>query len=150
MDHLQGGICLNNCTPWIEEEHRQFLLGLRKLGKRDWRGIARNYVVSRTPTQFDTPAVPKEEPFFIESEMGEIDNVKSVPSLNLSLEHDCEHMETTCNKTSPSVEAIEEGTPNLGSPSTEEENYGRETTISNHRVLKPTPFIQFPLKFCGS
>lgn len=28
-----------------------FLLGLQKLGKGDWRGIARNYVVSRTPTQ---------------------------------------------------------------------------------------------------
>ncbi|KAJ6704083.1 hypothetical protein OIU85_029949 [Salix viminalis] len=28
-----------------------FLLGLQKLGKGDWRGIARNYVISRTPTQ---------------------------------------------------------------------------------------------------
>lgn len=28
-----------------------FLLGLQKLGKGDWRGIARNFVVSRTPTQ---------------------------------------------------------------------------------------------------
>ena len=26
-------------------------MGLQKLGKGDWRGIARNYVVSRTPTQ---------------------------------------------------------------------------------------------------
>ncbi|KAK9066207.1 hypothetical protein SSX86_013528 [Deinandra increscens subsp. villosa] len=38
-------------TPWTEEEHRLFLLGLQKLGKGDWRGIARNYVLSRTPTQ---------------------------------------------------------------------------------------------------
>lgn len=37
--------------PWTEEEHRMFLLGLQKLGKGDWRGIARNFVVSRTPTQ---------------------------------------------------------------------------------------------------
>ncbi|XP_040989902.1 transcription factor MYBS3-like isoform X1 [Juglans microcarpa x Juglans regia] len=37
--------------PWTEEEHRMFLLGLQKLGKGDWRGISRNYVVSRTPTQ---------------------------------------------------------------------------------------------------
>ncbi|RWW25475.1 hypothetical protein GW17_00010177 [Ensete ventricosum] len=28
-----------------------FLMGLQKLGKGDWRGIARNFVVSRTPTQ---------------------------------------------------------------------------------------------------
>ncbi|KAE8663001.1 putative malic enzyme [Hibiscus syriacus] len=38
-------------TPWTEEEHRLFLVGLHKLGKGDWRGIARNFVVSRTPTQ---------------------------------------------------------------------------------------------------
>ncbi|XP_073063942.1 transcription factor KUA1-like [Primulina eburnea] len=38
-------------TPWTEEEHRKFLCGLRKLGKGDWRGISRNYVPSRTPTQ---------------------------------------------------------------------------------------------------
>ncbi|KAL2525206.1 myb-like transcription factor family protein [Abeliophyllum distichum] len=38
-------------VPWTEEEHRMFLLGLQKLGKGDWRGIARNYVISKTPTQ---------------------------------------------------------------------------------------------------
>ncbi|KAH9714120.1 HTH myb-type domain-containing protein [Citrus sinensis] len=38
-------------VPWTEEEHRLFLIGLQKLGKGDWRGIARNYVMSRTPTQ---------------------------------------------------------------------------------------------------
>ena len=38
-------------TPWTEEEHRMFLMGLQKLGKGDWRGIARNFVFSRTPTQ---------------------------------------------------------------------------------------------------
>ncbi|KAM7254442.1 hypothetical protein ACFE04_003822 [Oxalis oulophora] len=38
-------------VAWTEDEHRLFLLGLQKLGKGDWRGIARNYVVSRTPTQ---------------------------------------------------------------------------------------------------
>uniref|UniRef100_A0A0A8XPY3 Uncharacterized protein n=1 Tax=Arundo donax TaxID=35708 RepID=A0A0A8XPY3_ARUDO len=38
-------------TPWTEEEHRMFLMGLKKLGKGDWRGISRNFVVSRTPTQ---------------------------------------------------------------------------------------------------
>ncbi|WOG86312.1 hypothetical protein DCAR_0205514 [Daucus carota subsp. sativus] len=38
-------------NPWTEEEHRMFLLGLQKLGKGDWRGISRNYVITRTPTQ---------------------------------------------------------------------------------------------------
>ncbi|KAL1193629.1 Transcription factor DIVARICATA [Cardamine amara subsp. amara] len=38
-------------VPWTEEEHRQFLMGLKKYGKGDWRNIARNFVTSRTPTQ---------------------------------------------------------------------------------------------------
>ncbi|KAM7491784.1 hypothetical protein LguiA_034705 [Lonicera macranthoides] len=38
-------------VPWTEDEHRLFLLGLKNLGKGDWRGISKNYVPSRTPTQ---------------------------------------------------------------------------------------------------
>lgn len=37
--------------PWSEKEHRSFLIGLKKLGKGDWRGISKNYVHTRTPTQ---------------------------------------------------------------------------------------------------
>ncbi|KAK9275864.1 hypothetical protein L1049_023137 [Liquidambar formosana] len=38
-------------VPWTEEEHQTFLIGLEKLGKGDWRGISRNFVTTRTPTQ---------------------------------------------------------------------------------------------------
>nr|GMD55812.1 transcription factor MYB1R1-like [Ipomoea batatas] len=38
-------------VPWTETEHRNFLNGLEKLGKGDWRGISRKFVSTRTPTQ---------------------------------------------------------------------------------------------------
>ncbi|KAG1671796.1 hypothetical protein FOA52_000173 [Chlamydomonas sp. UWO 241] len=38
-------------VSWSEEEHRMFLLGLAKFGKGSWRSIARQFVISRTPTQ---------------------------------------------------------------------------------------------------
>jgi len=36
---------------WSEEEHRRFLEGLERFGKGDWRSIARQSVITRTPTQ---------------------------------------------------------------------------------------------------
>ncbi|CAO2179305.1 unnamed protein product [Urochloa humidicola] len=54
-------------VPWSEEEHRQFLAGLEKLGKGDWRGISRNFVTTRTPTQVASHA----QKFFLrQSSMG--------------------------------------------------------------------------------
>ncbi|KAH9609163.1 hypothetical protein KSS87_002389 [Heliosperma pusillum] len=38
-------------VPWTEEEHKLFLVGLNQVGKGDWRGISRNFVKTRSPTQ---------------------------------------------------------------------------------------------------
>lgn len=37
--------------PWTEEEHNQFLLGMDKYGKGDWKSISKEFVKTRTPTQ---------------------------------------------------------------------------------------------------
>ncbi|XP_010941064.1 transcription factor MYBS3 [Elaeis guineensis] len=50
-DFIQGSRERKKGVPWTEHEHKMFLLGLQKLGKGDWRGISRNFVVTRTPTQ---------------------------------------------------------------------------------------------------
>ncbi|XP_073146089.1 transcription factor MYB1R1-like [Henckelia pumila] len=46
-----GGRERKRGVPWTEEEHKLFLYGLQKVGKGNWRGISRDYVKSRTPTQ---------------------------------------------------------------------------------------------------
>ncbi|RDX98905.1 putative transcription factor, partial [Mucuna pruriens] len=41
----------NKGKPWTEKEHRDFLCGLKYLGKGNWKEISRNYVKTKTPTQ---------------------------------------------------------------------------------------------------
>ncbi|XLS49304.1 hypothetical protein HN51_009981 [Arachis hypogaea] len=52
-DKLKVPLCRLSYLQSLGELRRNkiFLLVLQKLGKGDWRGIAKNYVISRTPTQ---------------------------------------------------------------------------------------------------
>ncbi|KAJ0964792.1 hypothetical protein J5N97_025930 [Dioscorea zingiberensis] len=134
--------CSSNCRserkkgiPWTEEEHRMFLVGLQKLGKGDWRGIARNFVVSRTPTQvashaqkyfirqtnatkrkrrsslFDmVPEMPMDELPVLEEEFmppsaNEPEEPPKLPPIHNCLDEQSEHKETSLKN--PSVEPQE-------------------------------------------
>lgn len=54
-----------------------FLEGLRKLGKGDWRGISKNYVISRTPVQVASHA----QKYFLRLQAAGNNRKKRRPSL---------------------------------------------------------------------
>ncbi|KAH7657091.1 Myb domain plants domain-containing protein [Dioscorea alata] len=60
-------------VPWTEDEHRKFLMGLKKYGKGDWRNISRNFVPTRTPTQVASHA----QKYFIRLSSGGKDKRRS-------------------------------------------------------------------------
>ncbi|CAI0413135.1 unnamed protein product [Linum tenue] len=147
-------------VPWTEEEHRMFLLGLQKLGKGDWRGIARNYVISRTPTQVASHA----QKYFIRQ--SNVSRRKRRSSLFDIVADDV----STTPPFNPDAETQEDDdvVPALPPPSVDEECESMESSNSNegdsssslppkpdplppvYPVVYPTyfsPFIPFSLPF---
>ncbi|KAK1270699.1 hypothetical protein QJS04_geneDACA020958 [Acorus gramineus] len=51
--HSDGGVPKKKRVPmkWAEDEHMRFLEGLEALGRGEWAGIARDYVITRNATQ---------------------------------------------------------------------------------------------------
>ncbi|KAG5529932.1 hypothetical protein RHGRI_030345 [Rhododendron griersonianum] len=68
--------------PWTKEEHENFLIGLDKFGRGDWKSISRYSVKSRTPTQVASHA----QKHFLRLEKGSNDhqNVKSTSKATAS------------------------------------------------------------------
>ncbi|KAK1320254.1 hypothetical protein QJS10_CPA03g01275 [Acorus calamus] len=49
---------------WTKEEHMRFLEGLQAFGRGEWAGIAKDYVITKNPTQVTSHA---QKPFLYQS-----------------------------------------------------------------------------------
>ncbi|KAG1362148.1 transcription factor MYBS3 [Cocos nucifera] len=140
-------------VPWTKDEHKMFLLGLQKLGKGDWRGIARNYVVSRTPTQVASHA----QKYFVRQtnltrrkrRSSLFDMVPDEPVEPQPTPMNCQESEMQCSKPLPEPLAMDEESKSNHSNNPvvgEAADPKPETLQCSYPVIPPayfSPFFQF-------
>ncbi|OIT20606.1 transcription factor myb1r1 [Nicotiana attenuata] len=93
----------NKGTRWTEDEHRAFLIGLEKLGRGNWAGIAKEFVPSRTHTQVASHAQK-----YFERLEAEKDNKRAVIKRQKSSVFDINLAEESCRSSSPTNQPVSE------------------------------------------
>ncbi|MED6137231.1 Transcription factor kua1 [Stylosanthes scabra] len=142
-------------VPWTEEEHRMFLLGLQKLGKGDWRGIARNYVTTRTPTQVASHAqkyfIRQSNVFRRKRRSSLFDIVADESGDATMVQQDQPQAETEGNNPLPAPPALDEECESMDSANSNDRELAllkSDNSQSPYPVLYPTfypPLFQLPI-----
>nr|XP_009802911.1 PREDICTED: myb-like protein J [Nicotiana sylvestris] len=93
----------NKGTRWSEDEHTAFLIGLEKLGRGNWAGIAKEFVPSRTHTQVASHAQK-----YFERLEAEKDNKRAVIKRQKFSVFDINLAEESCRSSSPTNQPVSE------------------------------------------